>query len=319
MLRPIVQGEPQVARVGLGQKQRRGSAAAFGDAPHGAPPPAVVRELHVVARCVLARRPAQDETAEFARPTEIDREPLLAARRRIAPPCGRGLAIDGARGLPASPRGGCAHVRSRPGGRHRRQLLQHDVAHVDGAAAAAAPGRHDELDRRRAAKRTVLRGPPRELDLPLLDRDLLPFARKCEVRPVVPPDVVAACIDELDLQVVHRCVGPQPERDGVVLRQVERQGAARNRVARGAAEIEVQPQRRPPGIDDGMQRRRHAVGRNGIPRRDVVEAIEDPGRGLRRIRARRSRPSEMRRRIPVLAVDARCRSATRGFHVAIIP
>ena len=38
--------------------------------------------------------------------------------------------------------------------------LQHDVAHVDGAAAAAAPGRHDELDRRRAAKRTVFRRAP---------------------------------------------------------------------------------------------------------------------------------------------------------------
>ena len=62
-------------------------------------------------------------------------------------------------------------------------------------------------------------------------------------RTIEPPHVVAAGIDELDLEIVYGRVRAQIERDLVVLRQIERQLAARERVARDVPEIEVEAQR----------------------------------------------------------------------------
>ena len=47
-------------------------------------------------------QPMQDDAAEFAPLAEIERQALLAARRRIAAPGGRRLAVDRERGLRAA-------------------------------------------------------------------------------------------------------------------------------------------------------------------------------------------------------------------------
>src|SRR5439155_10565285 len=111
------------------------------------------------------------------------------------------------------------------------------------SAAAAAPGVDHELDRRRMPQRAVAGRAPSELDLALLDFYKPPLARELVVGSVEPPHIVAGRIDELDLQLVHGRLGAQVERDLVVRRQIERQGSPRGGLPRGAAEIEVQPQR----------------------------------------------------------------------------
>ena len=121
----------------------------------------------------------------------------------------------------------------------------------------------------------VRSGPPGEVDLALLDFHQPPLARKLEVGPMEPPDIIAARVDELELELVHGRVGAQVERDFVVRRQIDRQDASRGRVPGRAAEIEVQPQRgaRRPG--GGMHRRAHAIGHRGLPCLGGLEAIED--------------------------------------------
>src|SRR5438093_13767001 len=96
-------------------------------------------------------------------------------------------------------------------------------------------------------QRAVAGRAPGEVDLALLDPDEPPFAGKLEVGPVEPPHVVAACIDELHLQLVYGCVGAQVERKLVVRWEIDRQGASRGRVGCGATEIDIQPQRRTGG------------------------------------------------------------------------
>src|SRR6185312_9972468 len=121
----------------FGQEQRGGTRPAFGYAAHRAPFAAVVGELHVVARRVAVLRPMQDETAEFTRPSEIDAEPLLATRARLAAPCSFRVAVEHARGTCARLRRRCAHLRLGPRCRLRRPFLQSEVADIDRSVAAA--------------------------------------------------------------------------------------------------------------------------------------------------------------------------------------
>jgi hypothetical protein len=269
---------------------------------------------------VLTRSPAQHQAPEFARTSEIDDEPLLASGGcRIAAPRGGRLAIERKLRFASASRRGGRDLRRRPRDRRRRQLLQRDIADVHGASATTRAGGDGEFDRRRVVQRAVLRRAPREVDLPFFDRDLLPFAREREARPVVPPHVVATFVDQLDLQVVDRCVAAQPERDGVILGQVERQRPPRNRIARGAAEIEVQPQRRALRIAGVGKRRGDAIGCNGLPRSDVVEAIEHAQRRLRRRNAGHQRHERDGQRAAQESGAVRGCSHGARFHPLTLP
>ncbi len=272
----------KVARLRFGQHQRGGTGPAFGDAANGAPFPAVVGKLHVVARCLRAGCEAQHEPAEFARPAEIDAEPLLAAAARIASPRGCELAVERVRRVGPAQRGRRANPGRWPFRSDRGKVVQLEIAHVERAAATLASAGDDELDGRDVVQRPILRRSPREFDVALLDRDQFPLVRKREVGTAIPPDVVAACVDQLDLQIVDRRVRTQPERDRIVVRQVDRQGAPRERVTCRAAQVEVEPQCGPLRIDDVMHARRHAVGCTGLPRGNVVEAVEVAYGRLRR-------------------------------------
>src|SRR4051794_40917224 len=119
----------------------------------------------------------------------------------------------------------------------------HDkTAEPDGARATATSRRDHKLESRYMAESPVLCGAPRELDVPLLDANELPAGRELKIATVKPPDVLAACVDELDLQIVDRRFGPHPHRELEVLRQIERQRASCERITGGSREIEVEAQ-----------------------------------------------------------------------------
>src|SRR5512144_3036633 len=84
---------------------------------------------------------------------------------------------------------------------------------------------------------------PGELDLPPARGELRPAARKGEVPPVHPPDVVAGGIHQLELEVVDRRVGAYPEGEGVVVGEVDRKTLPHHGVAAVALEIEVEAHR----------------------------------------------------------------------------
>ena len=175
---------------------------------------AVVRELHVVARGM--RRPRA--SARSARRTragllEIDRE--RSARRPSPASLFHAVVTEpsiASAGSAPGARGRRRHGRRRQaGGGLIGKLAQGEPAHLHRPPPAATTGRHHELDGRRVPQDAILGRSPREVDLALLDPDLLPFARKLEVGPAEPPDVVAARVDELDLELVGRRVAPNVE------------------------------------------------------------------------------------------------------------
>ena len=61
---------------------------------------------------------------------------------------------------------------------------------------------------------------PRIRDLPLLRFERRPFARKNEVAAIEPPDVVAARIEQLQLEIFRRRVTANAEDELIVRRQV---------------------------------------------------------------------------------------------------
>ena len=134
----------------------------------------------------------------------------------------------------------------------------------------------------------ILRRAPGKIDLAFFDRHPLPFARKLEIRPVEPPDVFAAPVDQLDLKMVARRIGAQVERDFVIRGQVEWQCACGERVARGSRKIEIESQRR--AVDTGCRanRRANTVGRSGLPWRKVREIVEHSHSRDRRLRPKRN-------------------------------
>ena len=90
------------------------------------------------------------------------------------------------------------------------------------------------------AQRAFRAGSPREFDVAFFDPDELPLAWKLEIGPVEPPDVLAARVQQLHLEIVGRRIGAQVERDLVAGRQVERQRAPRQRVPGGPGQVEVE-------------------------------------------------------------------------------
>src|SRR2546423_14186995 len=83
-------------------------------------------------------------------------------------------------------------------------------------------------------------GPPGESDLPFLEPHLLPARRKHEVALVRPPDVLAASIDQFELEIVGRSFAAHREAETIVRRQIEAHGAAGDRVAAPLHEMEIE-------------------------------------------------------------------------------
>ena len=85
-----------------------------------------------------------------------------------------------------------------------------------------------------------------------------PSARELKLPVVDPPHVVAAGVNQFELERVYRRVGADIKRDLVVRRQVDRQRAGCKRVAGGTGKIEVQAQRSALPAFRRMDRRLHA-------------------------------------------------------------
>ncbi len=271
--------EPDVPRVGLRERQVVAPAVAGLDGPRQGPRRAVLRELHVVAAGETPGFPLDRQAAELPPLPQIDLEPGRAAaslpgRRRIAVHRAGGLEARRGRGRREHRR-----MRRRPG---RGQGSQRQIVERDPARSSCAR-RHRELDRGGVADLSASRRPPGEGEVAFLESDRGPGRRRLEFVTHRPPDVLAGRVEELDLQVVGAALPAEGERDLVVLRQVERHGAARRGPARAAGEIEIEPQR--VAVDPlGVRKLElHARRRRGFPHRDVVEIVEDllPIEGLR--------------------------------------
>src|SRR5262249_2564670 len=133
--------------------------------------------------------------------------------------------------------------RLRPMRGWRRQLAQLQVVDLDRPATTTATGTDNELDLVGLAQRSVLRRAPRKRNLTFLDGDPLPFAWNLEILALEPPDIVAAGVGELDLEVVRRSIPAQIKRNLVVVGKLQRQVATDEGVARGLGEIEIEAQR----------------------------------------------------------------------------
>src|SRR2546428_195256 len=118
--------------------------------------------------------------------------------------------------------------------RRRRSRSRRDVP----------PGRGGNRDRDRAdrADGAAPGGPHGEIDLAARDRERPPFGGEAEAVLVVPPHVVAARVDQLELELVGGRHPVDVEGEGISFRQWEREALARDDEATAAFEIEVEPQ-----------------------------------------------------------------------------
>ena len=142
--------------------------------------------------------------------------------------------------------------------------------------AAAARGDRD-LDRRHVMDLASSLRPPRKRDLPALGDEGLPLARKVEVAAVAPPHVLAAVVNQLELEILGGRRPVDPQRERVVLGQREVDGAMRHRVAAAARELEIEAQRARATGAFGRELHLDAVGGMLAPSSDSFEVV-DPNR-----------------------------------------
>jgi hypothetical protein len=102
-----------------------------------------------------------------------------------------------------------------------------------------------------------------------------------------PPDVVAARVHELELEVVARPLAMHPQEHREIGRERERQRPAQERVARDAAKVVVEAKAAPVAAHRGA----HVVGRRHLPQAGVAKIVED-ARVRRRGRQRQDRGQE---------------------------
>ena len=236
-------GDADVAGFLLGQPQRLPRALAGRQPVQRAPGAPVVAGLHQ-GRAAAGAVPAPQQAVEFLQRTAAERQ--RGARRPVGQ---RGRA------------GRCRGVQ-----RVQREPLE---AQLPGTAAPAAG--HHQLQRCGAAQLLVLGRPPGEADLPLANAQIGGARRRREVGPLPPPDVVAARVHQLQLEGVGRPVAAQPQREGVVRRQLQRQRAPCHRIARDAAEVVVQAGG--PAAVAGHPHL-HLVGRAGLPAAGIAEVVD---------------------------------------------
>ena len=269
------QPQPQIAGLRLGQEEVIAVAAPADGRPQQRPALPVQRSLQrVVGRPPLGL-PVENQAAELAARAQVQ----LQGRGRIVGrrfPPGRRIAVHRrGRLMPRDEGRRPRQRRRRRPGRHR-QRHQLEVVDPHGAAAAAAGG-DGELDGRDPAQLAAPLRPPGEGDLPLAEGDRLPRVRPGHVPLHVPPDVLAAAVDQLEFQVVDRRLAPQPESEGVVLRQGEIHFAADDGVAT-AGEGEVQAQGAALGPEFASHVEPDPVGRMGRPGQVILEVVDDDDR-----------------------------------------
>ena len=114
---------------------------------------------------------------------------------------------------------------------------RHDPELVDRDSSGAAVRLRATTNSMPSARRRVLscRRPPGEADLAGRDDDVLPFGGRAEIAPGLPPHIVA--VRQLELQIVAAAGAANAEANFEIGRQVERDRAPHEGVARHAAEI----------------------------------------------------------------------------------
>src|SRR5690606_35089020 len=122
------------------------------------------------------------------------------------------------------PRAGIGRDQGRWRRRLRRQWLPRQAAEAH-AAAPAGVVVDGEFELRAAAQDAIQVRPPGLVDMARAVTHRGPLARELVARPVHPPDIVAAGVDQLELQVVGRRVAAQLEGEAVVLRILQWQVA----------------------------------------------------------------------------------------------
>ncbi len=276
----VLQVDAHVARLGLGQRQPVGAAVAGADGAQLAPAAAVGRALQLVARGVHARRPLHFGAAEFAHLPQVQHDRLglgvAAVPHRVGLAVGDAL-LQRRRGVSADLNGQWRAILRRQRG--QAQLVE---AHRALAADLVVEG---ELDLRAALEFLVRTRAPGLVDLPLLEADRAPLLGKVVARPVDPPHVVAAGVDQLELQVVARRIAAQLERELVVVRILDRDRAADPGIAGDAVEVVVQADRLGAAAAGGLHqpgRSGDLVGDDDLPVVEVVEAVQRHRRGRRR-------------------------------------
>src|SRR5262249_3060951 len=158
----------------------------------------------------------QHHPSKLAGLLKIERQHLLRAGGWITPPGGRERSVERVGGCRSRLHRGCLQYGCGVTRRRWWQFAQAELVETHRAAATTAPSFNNKLERRTAFERTIRRWSPGEHNLAFLDLDLLPFAWERKVTVVDPPDILAACIDELEFQVVHRRVATHVKRELVV-------------------------------------------------------------------------------------------------------
>gem|GEM_PF-5075644 len=277
-VRSVFQVEAHVTRIGIGQRQPVTTATATGDLAHGAPVTAVLGGAHDVTGRLQVGQPVDDRAADLAALVQVQADGLLldpaADPERIA------LAVDHA----VLQRGGRIgdHRRHQRRVVLRRQALQGQLVEAHRAAATdlAVDG---ELDRGAARHLLFGRRAPGLVDLPAAVFHRRPGLVEAVAGAVDPPDVVAAGIDQLELQVVARGITAQLEPEPVIGRVLDVQRTADAHIAGDFVEVVIQAQRAAAaGAADRPQRTADLVGQHQLPRADVVEVIQHLGRRQRR-------------------------------------
>ncbi len=270
---PLFHADPKVTGFRFGQVHVVLPAVAAGDAPGFPPVLPVAGELDRILPGEELLVPEDHEAAVLPLLQEIDEEPLVADAFDALP--GRlEIAVEGSLRIVPRRRRDRRDLGGPRVGLRRRKLRERQLVHPH-RALPSGPRRHRELDRGDFSELAPASRTPRELDVTLLDRHLSPVARKLEVAAVQPPDVLAALVDELELEVVHRRVGAKPERELPVLGHLERNRPPRGGPTGAALEVEVHSERpaTEPGV--GRERERDSVRRRRLPAGDVLEVVED--------------------------------------------
>jgi len=170
--------------------------------------------------------------------------------------------------------------RRRLGGCRRRQFGQRQSPEARAAAAAAASGSDGQFQRGALRERVILARSPGKRDVVLGDPPRRPCFRHREIGPRMPPHVVAAGIDQLELQRVGRTGAAHAQVERIVRRECDRQCAAHRCVTGGAVQVVVEAQRLAVIAVDAAQARGDVVGRRDVPCRGIAEVHE---RGSTRI------------------------------------
>ncbi len=272
---PVDQIEPQVARLGLGQGQPIAAATTGGHLAQPVPVAAVDRGLHDVARGFQPRHPLDHRAAELTHLAQVQADGLLldpaADPHRIRLAVGNAL-LQRSRGVGDHRGGQCRGVLL-------RQRLQGELVEAHRALAPhlAVDG---ELHRGAAPQDPVLARPPGLFDVALAVAHPGPVLREAVTAAVDPPHVVAAGVDQLELQVVGRRIAAQAETHLVVVRPGDIQPAADAGIAGHLVEVVVQAQRAAAVAGHRPQRAADLRRGDQLPGADVVELRQHPASRL---------------------------------------